>query len=142
MPIIRNKMELKDDDILRIQEAMARSTGSTEKTISDYLHESGAQILIDDITRFIPVSKKGKRHAKRNQWYDQENYNMAVGIANNLKGKRGTSFYYLYYVATGTGTSRKKGGIDFMEKGEAKAHSKMVDGVVAAVTKNIEEEIN
>lgn len=139
MGIVRSKFTLKDDDIERLRNAVVSCGTSSENVINDYLHTSGAEKIVESVTRFIPVSKKGKRHAKSSKWYKQTNYNMAVAIENNSSGKK--SFYYLYYVATGTGTSSQKGANNFMDKGMNKIYDKVVDDLVNELEKNIERKM-
>lgn len=140
MPSIKSKFELKYDDVERLKTAIGNCGSSSEKIINDFLHDKGAKLITDSITRFITVSQKGKRHAKGSKWYVQENYNLAVNISNNSKGKK--SFYYLYYVATGTGTSKDKGANDFMDKGMDKVYDQVVEELLNKVTENIEREMS
>lgn len=142
MPSISSKFTLRDTDIERLKSSISNCGESSERVINDYLHNKGGKKITDSITRFIPVSKKGKRHAKNSKWYAQDDYNLAVNISNSLEGKRGTSFYYLYYVATGTGTSRKKGSNKFMDKGMDKVYDQVVDELLDELGKNIEREMS
>lgn len=140
MPSISSKFTLRDTDIERLKSSISNCGESSERVINDYLHNKGAKKITDSITRFIPVSKKGKRHAKNSKWYKQTNYNMAVALENNSNGKK--SFYYLYYVATGTGTSDKKGPNNFMDKGMDKVYDQVVDELLDELGKNIEREMS
>lgn len=142
MPLASTKFELNDEEIEKLKQAILNCGVSSEKVINNYLHTRGSERITNSVTRFIPVSKKGKRHAKKSKWHTQTNYNLAVEISNDLKGKRGTSFYYLYYVVTGTGTSKRKGSNDFMEKGLNKEHVTIVNELIEEVDKNIEKEMN
>lgn len=130
MPTIKSDFVLTDDEIEKLQLAMTNSKNNLEKIINNYLHNNASEQMISSITQFIPVSKKGTRHAKTHEWYEKTIPNLAFTISNNLKGKRGTSFYYLYYVVTGTGTSKKKGANDFFEKGSNKIHNKIVEELI------------
>ena len=121
MPSIKAEFSFNDEDFERVKQSIKRLGDSSEEVINNYLHNVAGEDITESITNYIPVSKKGNRHAKHNNWNEQENYNLAVTIGNKSSGKK--SFYYLYYVATGTGTSvpsKKKtgvGGVDFMKKG-------------------------
>lgn len=142
MPSVKTNFSLKDKDIERIRLAMVRCGETSESVINDYLHNVAGTKLTRSITKFIPVSKRNKQHAKSSKWHEQANYNKAVSISNSLKGSRGTSFYYLYYVVTGTGTNRKKGARDFMEKGMNLEHNNIVEGLVEELDRYIEREVN
>lgn len=142
MPSIKSNFSLKAEDIDKVSQAILRVGTTSEEVINNYLHDVAGKDITKSITRFIPVSKKGKRHAKHSNWSEQENFNMAVSISNSLKGSRGSSFYYLYYVVTGTGTSKKKGANDFMEKGMNQEYNNIVKGLIDTLDKNIEKEMN
>lgn len=139
MPSIKTKFELKDNDVERIKQSISNLGASSENVINDYLHNKGGQKIASGITNFIPVSKRDKRHAKHSKWYKQNNFNLAVAIENSTGGKN--SFYYLYYVATGTGTSKKNGPNDFMNKGMDKEYRSLVNELIDEIDKNIEREI-
>lgn len=142
MPSIKSNFSLVDKDIERIRHAISNCGVSCEKVINDYLHNTAGKNITKSITRFIPVSKrKNVIHAKHSNWSEQENFNLAVGISNSLKGKRGSSFYYLYYVVTGTGTNKKKGPRDFMEQGMNQEYNNIVNGMIDELGKNIEKEM-
>lgn len=138
MPSIKSNFSINYEDCLKLQEKISKIGYESEQIINNYVHTDLAEQLISAITKKIPVSKKGKNHAKYNLWYSQTDFNLAVDISNNLKGKRGTSFYYLYYVVTGTGTSKEKGSNDFMSEGLESEYSKLVDGIIAQLDKYLE----
>ena len=62
-------------------------------------------------------------------------------IGNKTTGKKDKSFYYLYYPASGTGTSKKKGKNDFMGKGLDYKYDEIVGDLLAELEKNIEREV-
>lgn len=141
MPSVKTKFSLDYSDMERIKKSILRLGETSEKVINDYLHNVAGDKISRSITRFIPVSNRDKIHAKHSNWSEQVNYNLAVNISNSLKGKRGTSFYYLYYVVTGTGTNKRKGPNDFMTKGLDKEYKNVVDGIVNELDENIEKEM-
>lgn len=147
MPSIKTEFGFNDDDFNEIQQSIKRLGYSSEEVINDYLHNIAGKDITESITHFIPVAKVDKTHkripliAKNSIWSEQENFNLAVGISNSLKGKRGTSFYYLYYVVTGTGTSKYKGPRDFMSKGLNQEYDNVVDGLINELEKNIDKEM-
>lgn len=139
MPGIKARFSLKDTDIVKLNNAISQLGTDAENVINEHMHNVTGKQMAEGITRFIPVSKKGTRHAKNNKWWKQTNYNMAVEISNNSSGKR--SFYYLYYVATGTGTSRSYGKRDFMEQGMNAEYDKIVDSLMKKLTSAIERRL-
>lgn len=142
MPSIKSRFVLKDEDIKRLNSAILRCGTESEKALNDYLHNVAGEKIAKSITRFLPRSAVNKsNHAKDSVWWEQENYNLAVNISNSLKGKRGTSFYYLYYVATCTGTNKKKGANEFMEKGMEAEHDNIVNGLLDALKEKIDKEL-
>lgn len=142
MPSVKTEFGFKDDDFERIKQAIKRVGDTSENVINKYLHNVAGSNITKSITPFIPKSERGKIHARNSKWSEQDNYNLAVSISNSLKGKRGTSFYYLYYVVTGTGTNYKKGARDFMEQGLNKEYNNVVDGLLEELSTNIEKEMN
>ena len=141
MPSISSKFSIKENDIDRIRESISRLGFSSEDVINDYLHNTAGNKIVKGMN--VPKSpRKNVIHARGSKWWEQDNYNLAVGISNSLKGKRGSSFYYLYYVVTGTGTSRKNGPNDFMKEGLDKEYNSIVDGLINEIEKNIEKEMN
>lgn len=140
MPSIKANFSLKDEDVERVRKAIKRVGYTSEEVINNYLHNVAGEKISKSITRFIPVSKRKKVHAKDSKWSEQKNHNMAVTISNKTTGKK--SFYYLYYVATGTGTSKRNGKNDFMKKGMDKEYNNIVNGLIEELSTNIEKEMN
>lgn len=154
MPSIKADFSLKDEDFEKIRKAILRCGTTSEEVLNDYIHNRASEKFIKRMDKYIPVAKIDKTHrsipirAKGNKWFEQENYNLAVNISNSLKGKRGSSFYYLYYVVTGTGTSEPSkrrsgvGGIDFMKKGIDEEYDNVVNEMLSELEKNIDKEMN
>lgn len=148
MSYIKTTFSLKDEDLIRIRDGIKRCGVSSEEVLNNYLHNEASERLIKQMNYYIPVAKPDKTHkripikAKGNKWYEQENYNLAVTIENSLKGKRGTSYYYLYYVATGTGSNKYVGERNFLEKGLNDEYNNIVDGMLKVLDENIQKELN
>lgn len=140
MPTIKQNFYLNDDEMLKVQNAIQKISNSAPTAINKCLEEVISPKMTRNVTNYLPRSKEGKRHAKENKWYETEFYNMAFVLSNSLEGKRGTSFYYLYYPATGTGNSYKKGPNDFLGKGEKQIHNEAVADLLNSLNKQIEEE--
>lgn len=143
MPKINTEFGLEYSDYEKIRQAILRCGYSSEETINNYLHNTAGKKITKSIDNYIPRSPRTNViHAKGNNWSEQNNFNLAVNIGNSLKGKRGTSFYYLYYVVTGTGTNAQKGPRDFMSQGLNQEYNNIVDGLINELDKNIEKEMN
>lgn len=148
MPKAKTEFGFNYEDFERYKEAVKRVGATSEGVINNYLHNTAGKNIAKSIDQFIPEAKVDETHkfipikAKGNKWSEQDNYNLAVGISNSLKGKRGTSFYYLYYVATGTGTNARKGPRNFMEDGLNEEYNNIVNGLVEELSTNIEKEMN
>ena len=138
MASVTSRFDMKIEDIERLQRSIMAIGNGAEKIINQHVHTVTAEQIVEGATRFIPVSKKGKRHAKRNKWWEQKNYNLATAIETSQKGRRGTSFYYLYYVVTGTGTSYEKGKRDFMSKGLETKYDEIVETLFEELDEYIE----
>lgn len=130
------KFVLKDSDIEKVQEAIVKYGENSESVLNNFLHTKASDQLVRSITNYIPVSKNGDYHAKSHKWYEVANYNLTIEISNSLAGKRGTSFYYLYYVLTGTGTSKKKGETDFFQLGIDAQYDNIVNEMLDLLTNN------
>ena len=143
MPSSKTEFTMKHSDVEKIKNAISRCTKSGEQVMNDYLHNVAGENLIKSMTEFIPRSpRKNVIHAKNSNWSEQENFNLAVAISNSLQGHRGTSFYYLYYVVTGTGTNTEKGERDFMEQGLDEEYNNIVNEIIEILNKNIEKELD
>lgn len=142
MPTIKTQFSFKTEDIDRLNEVISRCGKKSERIINDYLHNVAGEKITRSITnsKFFPRSKRNKIHAQDTKWYEQTNFNLAVGIENNTSGKK--SAYYLYYVATGTGTSAKKGPNDFMLDGLDKEYNNVVNGIIEKLLENVDKEMN
>ena len=143
MPSVKTNFSLKDEDIEKVKQAIIRAGNTSEEVINDYLHNVAGGKIAKSITNYIPLSpREDVIHAQTSKWYEQDDFNLAVGIGNSLKGKRGTSFYYLYYVVIGKGPNKKKGPRDFMKDGLNEEYDSVVDGLMNELEKNIEKEMN
>lgn len=141
MPSVKTNFQLNYSDIERIEKAIMRCGEGAEERINDYLKSVGGEKIAKSITNFIPRSNRNKTHAKNSKWWKQLNYNLAVVVENSTTGKKDKSFYYLYYPATGTGTSKRKGSNDFMGKGLNKEYKTLVDDLIDVLDKSIEKEM-
>lgn len=126
--------KLNYDDNKKITNAIKSFKGDAEKTINDYLRNEGKDILINEITQKIPISQKGKKHAKTHKWYKTEFYNLAIVVSTS------TNYYYLKFVNDGTGTSRKGDHAGFVEESGKKASEKITIGLIKKLEENLKLE--
>ena len=73
MPSVKNNFSLKCDDYVKLQEKILEIGYKSENILNDYIHNQAAQQLIDAMTKEMPKSKRGKKHAKNNIWSEVEN---------------------------------------------------------------------
>lgn len=135
------RLSISAEDFNRIIENVNRLGETSEQVINDYIHSQASETIIRGITQKIPKSKRGKVHAKTSVWYEKKDYNLAVNIANSVRGKRGTSFYYLTFVNEGTGTSKLGKNKNFMARGLNAVYDEVVNGIVEELQKNITKEL-
>lgn len=140
-------MGLNADDFEQLSEKIGRLGTKGENAINEYLRTQGAEKIIKGITPLIPVSKRGTSHARHTEWWEQKNFNLAIQIANSTKGKAGGKYgksmsrYYLYFVDTGTGTSKFGRNKDFMARGLNNVYDSVVTGLVDNLTNEIQKEL-
>ncbi len=144
MPVIKQNFSLKYDDIEKLNKALLKFQGNKEKTINNCLEKITSKKMTKSVTNELPYYNKQKVqiHAKDNKWYELEFYNLSFVLSNSLKGKRGTSFYYLYYPATGKGNSYRKTPNEFFERGFAKEQDNAIKDLLEALNNELEEELN
>ena len=129
-------------DVEEIQRLITKLGSSSEKVINDCLHKQGGETLQKYLTMFMPRSDRNKVHAKDSKWWVQTNYNLAVAISNKTTGTKGkNNFYYLFYPATATGTSKYVTGDTFMEEGLEHAKYEIIYDLEQTLIKNINKEL-
>ncbi len=137
------KLAQKHEDVSKLQKMIISYGEGAETELNEYIHNEGRDELVSGITQEMPVSDRNKRHAKFSIWHEIKNYNLGVVISNNNTGKNTslsknkgskTSFYYLAFVVDGTKHIRAN---DFFTKGAEKKYSKIVDGLLKALNKNL-----
>lgn len=136
---------LNADDFTKVIDAIRKTPENAERTINQYLHGEAADMLVDSITKYIPVStgryaahrnlqktykhKKSVQHARYAKWYLAKNYNLALTINNQ------NDYYYLYFVEHGLGTSSRSGGVDFAELGINSVYDRIINGMIDSISK-------
>lgn len=133
------RYEIDYSDIIKLQEKFNKVPNDVEKTINDFLHKTGVEVMVQEITKYIPVSSKKKKHAKTSKWSKNEKHNLAFtiktkgGAANN-KG----SFGYLVFPNEGRGPNNPVEQ-RFMEKGLEKATPKIIEELNNKIDQKIKE---
>lgn len=144
----KTKISVNQSDIDNFVQVLNKYPENVEEKINEYLHNTTARKIISKATSFLPVSKRGTRHAKNNTWYKQYNYNLAVKISNNTDGKNTTkkeyknakkSYYYLYFPATGKGTSKNKGANPFHEKTAQSMKNNEINELIKILSKETDK---
>lgn len=130
------EFKLSTAQIEAFHDALIRATGNKEVKINKYLHETAQKEAVSAITKYIPLSRESKRHAKNLVWYKVTPFNLAFKIETK------PAFYYLWFVNEGSGTSKKSGGRPFADLGIKDVQDSIFDGMLAALTETYEEEIN
>lgn len=139
MPRIKVNFALKDDDWQRYQEMVSKYPTKVKQVVNEYFHNNVKNKMIKSITLMMPRSDRLKKpergHAKDSNWFVSFNFDQAITIENKLAGTRKTSFYYLFFPHEGTSKILKPN--PFMEKAIDKNYDSIVNGLFAAIEKEI-----
>ena len=142
MPTVKARLKLEGKEVEELQNLIKQLGSSSEKVINDHLHKKGGDTLQKYLTMFMPRSDRNKVHAKDSKWWVQTNYNLGVAISNKTTGTKGkNNFYYLFYPATGTGTSKYVVGDTFIEEGLDNAKYHIIYDLEQTLIKNIDKEL-
>lgn len=141
------KYKLDYSEIVKLQNKISQLPDVMEDVINDTLHTDGAEITIEEITKFIPVSTfknrmRKKKHAKTSNWSKVKNDNL--GFTITTKGgaaKKKGSFGYLVFPNEGRGPSNPVEQ-RFMEKGLEKATPRIMNRLNERIDKKLEEALN
>ena len=125
---------LKDEDLLKIQEAITDFEGDAEKVINECLANEVKDKFINSITKLIPVSDRSKRHAKTSNPLDGK-------VRNNLTLWIHTKpqYNYLYFPQNAEGQSKGNSPNDFMDKGIDVEYDNAVNMILDKLQNRLEE---
>ena len=125
---------LKDEDLLKIQEAITDFEGDAEKVINECLANEVKDKFINSITNLIPVSDRSKRHAKTSNPLDGK-------VRNNLTLWIHTKpqYNYLYFPQNAEGQSKGNSPNDFMDKGIDVEYDNAVNMILDKLQNRLEE---
>ena len=125
---------LKDEDLLKIQEAITDFEGDAEKVINECLANEVKDKFINSITNLIPISDRNKRHAKTSNPLDGK-------VRNNLTLWIHTKsqYNYLYFPQNAEGQSKGNNPNDFMDKGIDVEYDNAVNMILDKLQNRLEE---
>ena len=125
---------LKDEDLLKIQEAITDFEGDAEKVINECLANEVKDKFINSITNLIPISDRNKRHAKTSNPLDGK-------VRNNLTLWIHTKpqYNYLYFPQNAEGQSKGNSPNDFMDKGIDVEYDNAVNMILDKLQNRLEE---
>lgn len=138
--------KLKDDDMQKLVDSIMKIPNLAENIMNDYLHNKGANIVIDKIKEEMPIgvndNKKYKgyprTHAKESISLEFKSINLGFAI----KTTRTPFFGYLYFPAFGEGTSKKNSPNTFFERGAEKGRTPIVDDLAKLLENKIKEVVS
>lgn len=118
------KFELKAEQLEKITNAIKQAGADAETAINSYLQNKAPDIVKTSIIDLIPTSSRTKKHAKTSKPFEHQNFNLALNV------KSRSPFYYLKFINDGTGTSKGKTALEFMERGLDAKVDEMTDGML------------
>lgn len=145
------KYELNKKEFERLNDAISRLPGAAESVINQTLKKTGGNLIVQNITPLIPVSRYGSRvrpkkyaggiHASEEKWSAKEHENLSITV--KTKGgaaKNKGSFGYLVFPNEGRGPHNFYEQ-EFMETGLERATPAVVDEIERSLLTKIEEEL-
>ena len=92
------------DDLSSLSELIKQLPGRAEQAINQVLHTDGIEIVAEEMTNLISVSKSDGKHAKNSKWWASEvgNLSFVVKSRGGAANKKG-SFGYLVFPDEGRG---------------------------------------
>lgn len=135
---MRAQVEFNEVDTL--VEKIKMLPNRAEKAINQVLHTKGIEIVTQEMTNLIPVSRaRNKKHAKDSKWSKSETSNLEFvvktkGGAANKKG----SFGYLVFPDEGRGPSNPWAQ-HFSERSLQKSRPKILEELEETLQNAIEE---
>lgn len=124
----------------RLQQAMQKFPGNTEKTINEVLHNEASPLIQEAIRRLMPVSGinwKGKAPAaKTGNSLTDEKGNLFITVKTTKK------YQYLYFPDDGTNTRRHIGNQQFFLRGGESQQTEIVDRCIKRLVTDFEQLTN
>jgi hypothetical protein len=140
------KFELNYEQIAELEQKLSRLPGKAEEAINEVLHTDGIEMVTEEITKLLPVSRirnriRNKQHAKTSKWSASEKHNLGFTIKSKggAANRRG-SFGYLVFPNEGRGAHNLVEQ-RFMERGLEKATPRILERLNERIEKVLEEEL-
>ncbi len=134
---------LKEDDLQKLVDSIMKIPDLAENIMNDYLHNQGANIVINKITDEMPVgvnnNKKYKGYPRTHAKYSLSLEFTKINLGFAIKTTRTPFFGYLYFPAFGEGTSKRKKPNLFFERGAEKGRTPIVDDLAKLLENKIKE---
>lgn len=126
------KFTLQISEVEALKKQINVFQGKVEDTINDYLHHEGKDILVENITKYTPISDRKKKHAKNSKPYHTINRNLSAIIESK------SGFRYLYFPDAGAGTSKMHPRHEeFMQDGVDASHNKIVNDLLKVLERKL-----
>lgn len=135
--------KLKADDMQKLADSIMKIPNLAEGIMNDYLHNEGANIVIDKIIKEMPVgvndNKKSKGYPRTHAKYSLSLEFTKINLGFAIKTTSSPFFGYLYFPAFGEGTSKRNTPNLFFERGVDSGRKPIVDNLVKLLDKKIKE---
>lgn len=135
--------KLKEDDMQKLVDSIMKIPNLAENIINDYLHNKGANIVIDKIIEEMPVgvnnNKKYKGYPRTHAKYSVSLEFTSFNLGFAVKTTRTPFFGYLYFPAFGEGTSKRNAPNLFFEKGAENGREPIVNDLAKLLENRIKE---
>lgn len=135
------EFRLDNEDLKRLETALQEIPDKAENVINEVLLGQAINILTEDVTRFIPMSRdqNKKKHARSSDWSKSQTFNLGfLLVSKGGAASNKNSFGYLVFPDEGRGIKNNVAH-DFTGKGQNMAKPKIMDLLSANITKVIEE---
>lgn len=135
--------KLKEDDMQKLVDSIMKIPNLAENIINDYLHNKGANIVMDKIIEEMPVgvnnNKKYKGYPRTHAKYSVSLEFTSLNLGFAVKTTRTPFFGYLYFPAFGEGTSKRNAPNLFFEKGAENGREPIVNDLAKLLEDRIKE---
>lgn len=140
------KYEIDFKGITELESKLTKIPGMSEQIINEVLQSDGIEIITEEITKLIPVSKRknrirNKNHAKNSKWSKSEKHNLAITVkTRGGAAKNRGSFGYLVFPNEGRGPHNLVEQ-RFMERGLEKATPRIIEKLNERIDRMLKEEL-
>lgn len=130
-------MNMNAEDFDRLQKAMERFPGNSEKAINEVLHGEGGVLIQESIRRLIPVSGK----TWRGKAAPAKSGKSLMLVPGNLSvtTKSTKRYNYLYFPDDGSNTRRHAGNQQFFARGAEAVGREVADRCIENITNKFNE---